>query len=131
MVSAPDCETLLVEVKGTNLHLTLNRDKARNAMSLKMVNELNAICEWLETDSPVRAVVIRGSGGHFCAGGDIKDMAQARAQAMSGDAGDSDPYFDLNRVFGQVIQRVEHLPQVVIAVLEGAVLGGEIGRAHV
>jgi isohexenylglutaconyl-CoA hydratase len=131
MVTAPECETLLLENKGSVLHLTLNRAKARNAMSLKMVHELNAVCEWLETDSGVRAVVIRGAGGHFCAGGDIKDMAQARALAMSGEAGDQDPYFDLNRVFGQMIHRVERLPQVVLAVLEGAILGGGFGLASV
>ena len=130
-MTAPECETLLLETKNSVLHLTLNRSKARNAMSLKMVHEMNAVCEWLEEDSGVRAVVVRGAGGHFCAGGDIKDMAQARALAMSGDASDKDPYFDLNRVFGKVIQRVEHLPQVVIAVLEGAVLGGGFGLASV
>ncbi len=130
-MSAPECETLLLETKGSVLHLTLNRAKARNAMSLKMVHELNAVCEWLEGDSGVRAVVVRGAGGHFCAGGDIKDMAQARALAMSGDTGGKDPYFDLNRVFGQMIHRVEHLPQVVIAVLEGAILGGGFGLASV
>jgi isohexenylglutaconyl-CoA hydratase len=36
--------------------------------------------------------VISGAGGHFCAGGDIKDMANARAGA--------DAYRDLNRAFG-------------------------------
>jgi len=130
-VTLPECETLLLEQKGSVVGLTLNRPKARNAMSLKMVRELNTVCAWLEADSGVRALVIRGAEGHFCAGGDIKDMAQARAQAMSEDAGETDPYYDLNRVFGQVINRVEHLPQVVIAVLEGAVLGGGFGLACV
>ena len=94
-MSAPECETLLLETKGSVLHLTLNRAKALNAMSLKMVHELNAVCEWLEGDSGVRAVVVRGAGGHFCAGGDIKDMAQARALAMSGDTGGKDPYLPM------------------------------------
>ena len=130
-MTAPVCETFLLEEKGSVLFATLNRPKARNAMSLKMVKELNAICEWLENGSQIRALVLRGADGHFCAGGDIKDMAQARALAMSGEAGDTDPYFDLNKVFGEAIQRVEHLPQVVVAVLEGAVLGGGFGLASV
>lgn len=130
-MTAPVCETFLLEQRGSVLFATLNRPKSRNAMSLKMVKELNGICEWLEKDLGVRALVLRGSDGHFCAGGDIKDMAQARALAMSGDVGDRDPYYDLNKVFGEAIQRVEHLPQVVVAVLEGAVLGGGFGLASV
>ena len=130
-MTAPVCETFLLEEKSSVLFATLNRPRSRNAMSLKMVKELNAICEWLEKDSGIRALVLRGADGHFCAGGDIKDMAQARALAMSGDAGDKDPYYELNKVFGEAIHRVEHLPQVVIAVLEGAVLGGGFGLASV
>lgn len=58
--------------------LTLNRPEVRNAMSLVMVGELLAALKTAEQDPNVRAVVLRGSGGHFCAGGDISDMAQAR-----------------------------------------------------
>ena len=124
-------ETLDVKSSGGFVSVTLNRPKSRNAMSLKMVHELMSLCEALqEDDGTYRAVIIRGSEGHFCAGGDIKDMAQARAKAMAQDV-EGDPYVELNRVFGEAISRVEALPQVVVAVLEGAVLGGGFGLACV
>lgn len=130
-MTLPTCDTLLLDLKDSTLSLILNRPKARNAMSVAMVSELNLVCEWLETNPSVRAVVLRGSDGHFCAGGDIRDMAQARAKVLGNESADSDPYYDLNRAFGTMIERVEKLPQVVVALLEGAVLGGGFGLASV
>ncbi len=110
------------------LHLTLDRPQARNAMSLAMVGELSQVLDALRTDLSVRAVIVRGEGGHFCAGGDIKDMANARAVAAKSD---SDPYFELNKQFGELILKMNQTPQVVVTVLEGAILGGGFGLACV
>lgn len=132
-MNLPQTETMSLERSGGALHVTLNRPRARNAMSLAMVDELMAIFDWLEIDAAnadagVRALVLRGAGGHFCAGGDIKDMAGARQQAMEGQG---DAFFALNRRFGEMISRANRLPQVLITVLEGAVLGGGFGLACV
>ncbi|UZE95384.1 enoyl-CoA hydratase/isomerase family protein [Alkalimarinus alittae] len=125
-MNLPTTETLLLEQKDHALHITLNRPKARNAMSLQMVHELMAVFESIKDDRSVRAVVLRGADGHFCAGGDIKDMAGARAAASNADE-QNDPYYNLNREFGRMLTQVNSAPQVVIAVTEGAVLGGGFG----
>jgi isohexenylglutaconyl-CoA hydratase len=93
-------------------------------MSLQMVTELRAVLAAVRDDRQIRALVIGGAGGHFCAGADIKDMANARAQGQPA-------YRDLNRAFGALLQEVQHAPQVVITVLQGAVLGGGFGLACV
>lgn len=110
--------TLLLEPHNGVLHVTLNRPDSRNAMSLEMVNELRAVLAQL--DSQTRAVVISGAGGHFCAGADVKDLVTAGNQLQA-----------LNRAFGTLLQAVEAVPQVVIVVLQGAVLGGGFGLACV
>ncbi|MBC6624401.1 enoyl-CoA hydratase/isomerase family protein [Pseudomonas sp. PA-7-1E] len=110
--------TLLLEAHNGVLHITLNRPECRNAMSLEMVNELRAVLAQL--DSQVRAVVISGAGGHFCAGADVKDLVSAGDQLQA-----------LNRAFGTLLQEVQALTPVVIAVLQGAVLGGGFGLACV
>ena len=110
--------TLLLEPHNGVLHITLNRPECRNAMSLEMVNELRTVVAQL--DSQVRAVVISGAGGHFCAGADVKDLIRAGDQLQA-----------LNRAFGTLLQEVEAVPQVVIVVLQGAVLGGGFGLACV
>lgn len=121
-------ETLRLTPDRDILHVTLNRPKSRNAMSLQMVRELQQVFDSAESSGEYRAVVLRGAEGHFCAGGDIRDMANARAALGSAS---EDPFRSLNREFGRMITRVNHSPLTVVAVLEGAVLGGGFGLACV
>jgi len=123
------CETLIVQQHGAVLHVTLNRPEQRNAMSAQMLNELIEVFAQIKDDLSIRAVVLRGAGGHFCAGGDIKDMAALRMAAAQ--AASNQPYIAFNRLFGTLIETVNHAPQIVVAVLEGAVLGGGFGLACV
>jgi len=129
MEALPHSKTLVLEKQSHALHITINRPDVRNAMSLEMVAELSAVFSQIENDTSIRAVVIRGAGGHFCAGGDIKDMAGARNQKTA--EGESDPFYRLNRAFGQMIQQVNESSKIVIAVTEGAVMGGGFGLACV
>ena len=126
--SLPTTETLLLEQRGHTLQIRLNRPQARNAMSLQMVRELRAVFDAVREDRKVRAIVLRGSEEHFCAGGDIRDMANARAALGKSE---SDPFYALNREFGRLITQVNQAPQVVVVLLEGAVLGGGFGLACV
>ena len=122
-------ESIELEQHGGILTIWLNRPNARNAMSLQLVNAMQQVFKHIESSTEIRAVILRGRGGHFCAGGDIKDMAALRAQAAQ--VGSSQPYVDFNRQFGALIEQVDHAPQTVVAVLEGAVLGGGFGLACV
>lgn len=124
MAALPNCETLLLHRDDGVLHVTLDRPDSRNAMSLAMVGELRAVLEHARHDATLRAIVLRGAGGHFCAGGDIKDMASARAKGGGA-------YRELNRVFGALLEEAQAAPQVLVALLEGAVLGGGFGLACV
>ncbi len=122
-------ETLAVEAHATQswaLHVTLNRPHVKNAMSLHMVRELIHVFE--NVDSNIRAVVLRGAGGSFCAGADIKDMMAARTQKTTPP---EQAVRELNRAFGTLLMTVDHAPCAVIAVLEGAVMGGGFGLACV
>lgn len=122
-------DSIQLEQDGSILTLWLNRPESRNAMSLNMVKAIQQVFKAIENDLSIRAVILRGQGGHFCAGGDIKDMAQLRGEAAI--AGSNQPYVDFNRQFGHMIQQVDQAPQTVVAILEGAVLGGGFGLACV
>lgn len=120
---------------GATLHIFLNRPEARNAMSLQMVAELQQVLRAAEategTPSAVRVVVLRGEGGHFCAGADLKDMAVARMQAMQRTVGAPDPIAEVNAAFGNLCVAYANTPLAVVAVLEGTVMGGGLGLACV
>jgi len=131
--------TLRVHTQHGVCTLTLNRPDVRNAMSLTMVNELLGALHHAESSGDVRLIVLRGAGGHFCAGGDIADMAQARmklaALRSQGHAVEGshshDPVAEFNAQFGRLCLAYArtHLP--VITVLEGTVMGGGFGLACV
>ena len=129
---------IAVEQSGAVLHIALNRPEQRNAMSLQMVAELRQVVQMAEStagqSTAVRVLVLRGAGGHFCAGADLKDMAAARMRAMqtpAGEAADPDPIAQVNAEFGALCVAYAQTPLAVVAVLEGTVMGGGFGLACV
>jgi isohexenylglutaconyl-CoA hydratase len=79
----------------------------------------------------VRVVVLRGAGGHFCAGADLKDMAGARMRAMQAQGSGTGPIAEVNAEFGELCVAYARTPLAVVAVLEGTVMGGGFGLACV
>ncbi len=118
-MNLPQCETLKLECDDGVLRILLNRPKARNALNDQMVNELMDVLSRLKGDRRIRAVVLRGAEGHFCAGADLKGIYSADKQTV----------YKSNRRFGDLISTVNTLEQVVIAAIEGSVLGGGFGMA--
>ncbi|MGH1373963.1 MAG: enoyl-CoA hydratase/isomerase family protein [Cellvibrionaceae bacterium] len=120
----PECKELLLDLDDGVLTITLNRPQKRNAMNSALVKELMAVFDVIEDDRSTRAVVLQGAGGTFCAGGDISGMNDAEADVSPEQAA-----WNFNRSFGHMITQVNSAPQVVITLLEGAVLGGGFGLA--
>lgn len=135
MAFAMQFEAIHAEQTGPALHITLNRPESRNAMSLQMVAELRQALQAAEATvgqpDAVRVVVLRGAGGHFCAGADLKDMAGARMRAMQATQGGGDPIAEVNAAFGELCVAYSRTPLAVVAVLEGTVMGGGFGLACV
>ena len=121
-------ETLAVRAERGVLHVTLDRPAARNAMSLRMVDELVAVLRRAEAAGDVRAIVLRGAGGHFCAGADLQDMALARQREL---AGESEAIAAVNARFGALCGAFARTGIATVAVLEGTVMGGGLGLACV
>ncbi len=123
--------TITVHQEAGVAYLTLNRPDVRNAMSLAMVDELIDKLQQTEKQGDSRIVVVRGAGGNFCAGADLKDMAAARARVQSGqmDATEGDPVANINRRFGELCAAFSESSLAIITVLEGAVMGGGFGLA--
>ena len=118
---------LLQHRDGGVLHLTLNRPEVRNAMSLTLVLALRQALAAAEADATTRVVVLRGAGGHFCAGADLKDMVSARAQLEQ----DPDALVKVNAAFGDLCVAFANTGLATVAVLEGTVMGGGLGLACV
>lgn len=108
------------------LRLWLDRPHARNAMTGEMVREILATFEAVREDRGVRVVVLRGAGGTFCAGADLKNMAAVGPAPLPGAP---DELKQSNRRFGSMMEAVNCAPQAVIAAVEGFAMGGGFGLA--
>ena len=120
-------ETLIVERDGPVLKITLNRPEARNALSPAMVCELGEALEEARDEASVRAVVLIGAGGNFCAGGDLKGM-EDRQSAFGSSA---TTIAASNRRYGALLEMADALPKAVIALVEGSAMGGGVGLISV
>jgi isohexenylglutaconyl-CoA hydratase len=121
-------ETLELIEQGPVLEVRLNRPKLANAMNLKMVHELMEVMQ-AASDSGHRILLLKGNGGNFSAGGDIKDMQSAQSANTQEEKVAN--LTELNRSFGKMIQLADKLPLVTVCALQGAVLGGGFGLACV
>lgn len=126
-----DFDTIEVNEEAGFYTVWLNRPAVKNAMNQIMVKELLSFFDAINAVPAARAVVIRGRGDIFCAGADIKDMAQARqtlnAQQEASLPVAENPLYQLNRAFGTVMMAVQACPAVVISAVHGAALGGGFG----
>lgn len=110
--------TLSVDPDGV-AHLTLDRPAKRNALDGAMVASLREQVDVLAARADVRAVVVRGAGGTFCAGADIADwVAPSNAVAA-----------EQSRVGTEAFAALAALPVPSVAVLEGIAVGGGLELA--
>ncbi|MGG5254191.1 enoyl-CoA hydratase/isomerase family protein [Neobacillus sp. SM06] len=68
---------LIIEKKGSILHLLLNRPDRLNAFSPEMISGIINGLKEARTDEGIRVIVLSGAGRSFCAGGDVKTMGQS------------------------------------------------------
>ena len=123
----PHTTALLLEPKGSVLTIWLNRPEARNALSAEMVDELGAVLEATRDDRGLRTIILRGKGGVFCAGGDIKGFKSGLQDTQPS----RDDVARGNRSFGDLMLKLNEQPQAVIILVEGAAIGGGLGLACV
>lgn len=123
--AANEANPLLLDQQGGRLYVTFNRPERRNALNDAMLLALENLITRLEDDHSVRAVIVRGAGGHFCAGGDIRER---RAQTEGSRPG-VDIAMERNIRAGRMFLRLANLPQTTVAVVEGFALGGGFGFA--
>jgi isohexenylglutaconyl-CoA hydratase len=121
-----DYAHVLLAREGAIARLTLNRPERRNALTHAMMLELEDAFGRVRDDPTCRVLVLRGAGGHFCAGGDLDAMADLPPKPAPGAR---DPLVRAYRQFGDALLALDALPQATIAVVEGSAVGGGFGMA--
>jgi isohexenylglutaconyl-CoA hydratase len=121
-----DYANLKLTCDGAVARLTLNRPDRRNALTHAMMLELEEAFGRVRDDQDCRVLVLRGSGGHFCAGGDLDAMADMPPKP---DNGTADPLLPAYRQFGDALLALNTLPQATVSIVEGSAVGGGFGMA--
>jgi len=121
-------DDLLAEVIDGVALITLNRPEARNAMSGPMNQALQKTLADAEVDPDIKCIVLTGAGKGFCAGGDVKGMAES-----------GDGTVGTNTIYGAIHEQRIHqrgtagklfkMPKPTIAALPGAAAGAGLSLA--
>ncbi len=112
---------ILVSHEGPLAIVTLDRPQKRNALAMPDWQALGATIRGFAANESVRAVIVTGAQGHFCAGADIGEFDSARQDARSGEA--------YARAVNSSAEAILELPKPVIAAIEGSCFGGGCGLA--
>ncbi len=108
---------VLVEARSPVATITLNRPEQRNAISFQMWGELTERLAALHADKSVRAIVITGAGEQaFCAGADISDFDEYRADSAKGQV--------YNAAVNGLLKTLSEITTPTISMIRGFAIGG-------
>jgi enoyl-CoA hydratase/carnithine racemase len=111
---------IAVERRGAVEVWTIRGEARRNSLTMALVRELAARVAAAEADRALRAVVLTGEGDRaFCAGADLKERARMTEEEVHG----------FHRGLREALRGLERAPQVFVAALNGAALGGGLELA--
>jgi enoyl-CoA hydratase/carnithine racemase len=96
--------------------VTIDRPARRNALNLAAWRDLAASFRARAEERQVRLVILTGAGGHFCAGADISEFAEQRADSAGGAL--------YEREVAACYDAIRALPQPSIAAIAGSCVGG-------
>lgn len=115
-------QVLLTRREGAVLILSNNNVAARNALSPGFYAAVTAALREAAADPAVGAIVLTGEGGHFCAGGNLRQLAKARELSMEERRTRLESLHDL-------VRSMRDCPKPVIAAVEGAAAGAGLSLA--
>lgn len=122
MKTLPDVDALELDFADGWLTIWLNQPESRNALSAELSSDLRRVFAAVREDREVRGITLRGRGGVFCAGGDLKSF---QSNLQSG--GNRDAIVKLSCEGAELFAAVASTPQVVIVCVEGAAMAGGLG----
>ena len=123
MTNLPDTKAIKLELNNEWLTISLNQPEKRNALTEELSSEIKKTLDSVKDDLSVRGITMRGEGGVFCAGGDLK-MFKSGFQGGEQDVKDIQEASEMTGLFFDMINSV---PKPIIMLAEGAAMAGGLG----
>lgn len=117
-MTEPDILTAFDEHVAT---ITINRPAKRNSLTMDAVRELRLALTAFAGDENVRALILTGGGGYFCAGDDTDVIAQSGQDPAVAESA--------NVTWNGLISELANFPRPVIAAMEGVAVGAGLSIA--
>jgi methylglutaconyl-CoA hydratase len=115
-----DFQTLAFSIAHGIARLALNRPEVKNAFNAVMLTELQRACVDLKGTPDVRALVLTGTGDHFCSGADLKWMKDSIKLSKEENMKDAIILFE-------TFYDIAFLPYITVGVANGPSYGGGLG----
>ncbi len=100
--------------------VTMNRPDVHNAFNEQVIAQMTAAFEKAGADAAVRAVVLRGNGKSFSAGGDMNWMKRSATYSFEQNVADA-------MGLAKLLKTINTLPKPTIALVQGNAFGGGVG----
>ncbi len=97
--------------------ITLNRPEKKNPLTFDSYAELRDLFRALVYASDVKAVVVRGTGGNFCSGGDVHEIIGPLTRMTMPEL------LAFTRMTGDLVKAMRHCPQPIVAAVDGVCAG--------
>jgi isohexenylglutaconyl-CoA hydratase len=123
ITNLPATENLLLEQDNGWLTIWFNRPENRNALSQALTDDLRMVLSIASQETGLRGITLRGKGGVFCAGGDLK----AFKSNFQGGGRSQEDIETASREAGELFDLLNEMPQVVVILVEGAAMAGGLG----
>lgn len=122
-MTLPKTEYLVLDQDQGWLTIWFNHPESRNALSQGLTEELVQVLEQVRDDRSCRGITLRGKGGIFCAGGDLKGFKSG----FQGGEQTRDDVVASSIGAGRLFDLINTMPQVVVILVEGAAMAGGLG----
>ena len=127
MIKPPKTSALIVEQDQSVVRIWFNRPDAKNSLNDEITGGLADVLDQVREDREIRTIILRGKGGIFCAGADIKGFKSNMQGGEESKSPDHRAVAAANRAFGDVMMKLNEQPQTVVMLVEGAAIGGGLG----
>ncbi|MEC7831356.1 MAG: enoyl-CoA hydratase-related protein [Pseudomonadota bacterium] len=125
MTNLPKTKSVVLEKDEECLRIWFNTPENRNALSEEVIEDLEKTVEAVNNDLSIRTIILRGKGGVFCAGADLKGF---RSNFQSGNK-DIKEISLQNQKMGRLLDNLNQISQTIIVLIEGAAIAGGMGFA--
>lgn len=105
------------ESDGKVLTITLDRPERKNPLTFELYAELRDRFRALGSDVNVKAVVLSGSGGNFCSGGDVHEIVGPLTKSAPREL------LEFTQMTGDLVKAMRASPQPIVAAVDGACAG--------